>query len=170
MATNLGIATAYGYAKSKGYTGTEEQFALLMASYATVAQDAVDAALAAETSKNAAAQSKSDAEAYSQGTRGGTPVSSTDPTYHNNAKYYAENTAEAISAAAAGVVDAILDDATAAKNAAVAAQEAAEDAQDAAEDAADDAAASAEAAATSAASITSATVLETQAIITEFWG
>lgn len=32
-----------------------------------------------------------DAEAWAQGTRGGTPVPSTDPTYQHNAKYYAEN-------------------------------------------------------------------------------
>ena len=32
-----------------------------------------------------------DAEAWAQGTRGGTPVSSTDPAYQHNAKYYAEN-------------------------------------------------------------------------------
>ena len=32
-----------------------------------------------------------DAEAWAKGTKGGTPVESTDPTYHNNAKYYAEN-------------------------------------------------------------------------------
>lgn len=32
-----------------------------------------------------------DAEAWAQGTRGGTPVQSTDPTYQHNAKYYAEN-------------------------------------------------------------------------------
>lgn len=32
-----------------------------------------------------------DAEAWAQGTRGGTPVPSTDPAYQHNAKYYAEN-------------------------------------------------------------------------------
>ena len=32
---------------------------------------------------------KKDAEAYAVGTRGGTDVPDTDPTYHNNAKYYA---------------------------------------------------------------------------------
>lgn len=34
---------------------------------------------------------KEDAEAYAVGTRGGTPVTSSDPAYHNNAKYYADN-------------------------------------------------------------------------------
>jgi len=53
---NLGHATAYGYAKAKGYTGTEEEFAELMASYGTVAQSAA-------ASASAAAQAKTDAEA-----------------------------------------------------------------------------------------------------------
>ena len=35
-------------------------------------------------------QDTSDAEAWAVGTRGGTPVGSTDPAYHNNAKYYAD--------------------------------------------------------------------------------
>ena len=33
---NLGHVTAYGYAKSKGYTGTEEEFAETMAELADV--------------------------------------------------------------------------------------------------------------------------------------
>lgn len=37
---NLGIATAYGYAKSKGYTGTEEEFAQAMADFADVSAEA----------------------------------------------------------------------------------------------------------------------------------
>lgn len=57
LTKDLGIATAYGYAKSKGYTGTEEQFAELMASYADVGQTAVDAALAATQSASAASGS-----------------------------------------------------------------------------------------------------------------
>ena len=58
---DLGIATAYGYAKSKGYTGTEEEFALLMASYATVAEEAVESASQAEESATDAATSASSA-------------------------------------------------------------------------------------------------------------
>jgi len=34
-----------------------------------------------------------DSEAWAKGTRGGTPVSSSDPAYHNNSKYYAESAA-----------------------------------------------------------------------------
>lgn len=37
-----------------------------------------------------AIQATSDAEAWAVGTRNGIPVDSSDPTYHNNAKYYAE--------------------------------------------------------------------------------
>lgn len=58
---DLGIATAYGYAKSKGYTGTEEEFAELMASYADVAQQAEAAAQDAEDAKDAAVSAKNDA-------------------------------------------------------------------------------------------------------------
>ena len=36
-------------------------------------------------------QDVSDAEAWAVGTRGGVDVESTDPTYHNNAKYYGLN-------------------------------------------------------------------------------
>lgn len=32
-----------------------------------------------------------DSEAWAQGTRDGVPVGSSDPAYHNNAKYYADN-------------------------------------------------------------------------------
>ena len=37
---DLGAATAYGYAVEKGYTGTEAEFAELMADYAEVGQRA----------------------------------------------------------------------------------------------------------------------------------
>lgn len=59
---DLGIATAYGYAKSKGYTGTEEEFAELMASYADVAQQAEAAAQDAEDAKDEAVTAKTDAQ------------------------------------------------------------------------------------------------------------
>ena len=48
------MVTAYAYAVSKGYTGTEAEFAELMASYASVAQEAVDAALAAASARDTA--------------------------------------------------------------------------------------------------------------------
>lgn len=44
-----------------------------------------------------ARQEQYNAEAWAQGTRNGIPVSSDDPTYHNNAKYYGEMPAQSIS-------------------------------------------------------------------------
>lgn len=56
---DLGTVTAYAYAVSKGYTGTEAEFAELMASYAEVAEEAAqsasDAENAAERAEAAAA-------------------------------------------------------------------------------------------------------------------
>lgn len=54
---DLGAATAYGYAVEKGYTGTEAEFAELMASYAEVGQTAVNAAQTATTKASEAATS-----------------------------------------------------------------------------------------------------------------
>ena len=48
MRKNLGPVTAYKYAVQHGYTGTEQEFAALMASYATVAETATQAAKDAE--------------------------------------------------------------------------------------------------------------------------
>ena len=54
MSKYIGDVSAYAYAVSKGYTGTEEEFAELMASYADVGQTAVDAKDAAVAAKTAA--------------------------------------------------------------------------------------------------------------------
>ena len=66
MSQYIGDISAYAYAVEKGYTGTEEEFAELMASYAEVGQTAVNAANTAKTkageakaSADAAAESKS---------------------------------------------------------------------------------------------------------------
>lgn len=64
MEKNLGHATAYGYAKSKGYSGTEDEFAELMADYASVGQSAAQSAeqaAASATSASASAQTASQA-------------------------------------------------------------------------------------------------------------
>lgn len=60
------------------------------------ASDAAYSASRASVSKDAAKASETDAhnsaydsEAWAVGTRGGQPVQSSDPTYHNNARYYA---------------------------------------------------------------------------------
>lgn len=51
---DLGAVSAYAYAVEKGYTGTEAEFAELMADYAEVGQRAEDAADSALESKTAA--------------------------------------------------------------------------------------------------------------------
>lgn len=62
---------------------------------------AANSATAAAGSATSAANSKSDAEAYAVGKRGGVDVTSTDPTYNNNAKHYAEVASQA---AAGGII------------------------------------------------------------------
>ena len=133
MSKFIGLVSAYAYAKSKGYTGTEEEFAILMAEYASVTETAVEAVrIATESAQSAAAASSDvnraaatvtqqaaqvhddaetssesaataseaketaadkalDSEAYALGTRDGDDVGSSDPAYHNNAKWYAES-------------------------------------------------------------------------------
>jgi hypothetical protein len=54
MSKFIGNVSAYAYAVSKGYTGTEEEFAELMADYAEVGQRAEDAAESALNSKTSA--------------------------------------------------------------------------------------------------------------------
>ena len=45
-----------------------------------------------EQYRNDAVEAEGNAEAYAVGTRGGDPVGPSDPAYHNNAKYYSEQT------------------------------------------------------------------------------
>lgn len=52
--------------------------------------DCTQAKTGAENAANAADDSAEDAEAWAVGERDGVPVPSTDPTYHNNAKYWAQ--------------------------------------------------------------------------------
>lgn len=58
---NLGRVTAYAYAVEKGYTGTEEEFAELMASYATVAESAAESKEQAEESAATAREAADEA-------------------------------------------------------------------------------------------------------------
>ena len=74
---NLGHATAYGYAKSKGYTGTEDEFAALMADYAEVGERAEAAATAAAASATAASGSASDSAASATAAAGSSTAAST---------------------------------------------------------------------------------------------
>lgn len=66
MEKNLGHATAYGYAKSKGYSGTEDEFAQLMADYASVGQSAAQSAEQAAASATSASGSAATATQAAQ--------------------------------------------------------------------------------------------------------
>ena len=66
MSKYLGDVSAYAYAVSKGYTGTEEEFAELMASYATVAEAAEASAQSAASSASSASGSASTASTAAQ--------------------------------------------------------------------------------------------------------
>lgn len=86
--------------------------------------------------------SENNAEAWAVGQRGGVDVPETDQTYHNNAKYYAEKTAEdrAATSQAEQAVAAKVAEGVAAAEQARGHKEAAEQAQEAAEAAAREAA------------------------------
>lgn len=66
------------------------------------ASDAQGYASSASASAQSADDSAEDAEAWAVGKRDGTDVPSSDPTYHNNAKYYAEHTSQDAEAWAVG--------------------------------------------------------------------
>lgn len=68
--------------------------------------DAVSAKNDAVTAKNGAVSAKEDSEAYAVGKRNGTDVPSTDPTYHNNSKYYAGLADSSATSAAGSASDA----------------------------------------------------------------
>ena len=94
-------STASGYAQDAlGYSNNASSSATAASQSATAANNSK---IAAAGSADAAAQSvldaqqnEQDAEAWAVGERGGVPVPSTDPTYHNNAKYYADLGSEVI--------------------------------------------------------------------------
>ena len=75
----------------------------------TAANAASGSASAAAGSKTAADNSASNAEAWAVGQRAGVDVGSSDPTYHNNSKYYADQAEEAaeIAVEAAETVNAV---------------------------------------------------------------
>lgn len=64
-------------------------------------EDMARAVEAAGDAKDDAETQAANAEAWAVGTRGGTDVSTEDETYHNNSKYYAEQTSTGVAAAAA---------------------------------------------------------------------
>lgn len=92
--------SAYQYAVDGGYPDTEQQFNADLAHFEQWADDAEEAAdnatIAAATASTAfsgAQAAARDAEAYAVGKRAGADVPTTDPTYHNNSKYYSEQSA-----------------------------------------------------------------------------
>ena len=134
-------AEAYAVGKRKGIdVGAGDPAYLNNSKYyaeqaSTAATTATTKAGEASDSATAADGSAKDAEAYAIGKRNGTDVGSTDPAYHNNAKYYAEQ-ASGSATAASGSATSAASSATAAGNAQTAAETAqgkAEDAQEAAE-------------------------------------
>lgn len=94
-------ANAYSYKNAaegykndaSGYASDASGYASDASGYATAASGSKDAAA---LSAAAAATKTEDAEAWAKGTRNGTDVGSTDPAYHNNAKYYADQAAAVI--------------------------------------------------------------------------
>ena len=82
--TNLGVITAYGDAVAAGYTGTKSEWQALMASYATVGQQAVDAKNAAVAAKDTAVSKATEA----------TTAATTATTKANEASASAESIAE----------------------------------------------------------------------------
>lgn len=102
--------TAYGIAVKHGFTGTEAEWlaslqgtdayaAAVAAGYTGTEAEFYDELAAAATAKTAAEASAEDAEAYAVGKRDGADVGSTDPAYHNNAKYYAAQSASSATTA-----------------------------------------------------------------------
>jgi len=82
--TNLGVITAYGDAVAAGYTGTKAEWQALMASYATVGQQAVDAKNDAVAAKNTAVSKATEA----------TTAANTATTKANEASASAQSIAE----------------------------------------------------------------------------
>ena len=89
---NLGHATAYAYAKSMGYSGTEEEFAELLAGQATIAERTEEERLKAE--------------GYALGTQEGVVVEEGSSYYHNNAVYFSGQAAQEVVNAQAEVLNA----------------------------------------------------------------
>ena len=149
---NLGHATAYGYAKSKGYTGTEEEFAELMADYAAVGQRAEAAATAAAASATAASGSASDSAASATAAEGFAGNASTSA---GDASQAAQNASQSATAASGS--------ATSAAGSATAAAGSATTAGNKATEAAGSATAAAGSATTAGASATAAQAAQTAA-------
>ena len=149
---DLGMVTAYAYAVSKGYTGTEEEFAELMADYADVGQRAEAAATAAAASATAASGSASDSAASATAAEG----------FAGNASTAAGNAAQSATQASQSAT-AASGSATSAAGSATAAAGSATTAGNKATEAAGSATAAAGSATTAGASATAAQAAQTAA-------
>lgn len=156
MEKNLGHATAYGYAKSKGYSGTEDEFAELMADYASVGQSAAQSAEQAAASATSASGSAATASQAAQTATDKASEAVTAADTATTKASEASTSADAASAAAisastsaqtatakAGTATAKADEAAASEVAALSAKTDAESARDAAAQSASQAAESA---------------------------
>ena len=110
VTTNLGVVTAYGDAVAAGYTGTKAEWQELMASYATVAEEAAQSATDAETAKNAAVTAKTGAEtaktdaiAAKTAAQAAQTAAETAQGKAETAQGAAEDAAESVSASAAQI-------------------------------------------------------------------
>jgi hypothetical protein len=143
---DLGAVSAYAYAVEKGYTGTEAEFAELMADYAEVGQRAEDAAESALNSKTAAQTAATTAtNKASEATTAAQTATTKAQEAVANAEAAARDASQAMAAesmatakaseatTAAAAATTAKDDAVSAKTAAETAQGKAEDAQAAAE-------------------------------------
>ena len=83
------VAEGYAVGKQDGEAVSSGTYYQNNAAY--YAGEASDSATAAASSESDAEDAASDAEAYAVGKRGGVDVSSDDPAYHNNAKYYSDS-------------------------------------------------------------------------------
>lgn len=88
----VGRVSAYLDAVAHGFQGTRAEFGEYLAHCAEWGADAQQAA--------------EDAEAWATGKRGGEDVPETDPTYENNAEYYAGEASDSATAAAGSAGDA----------------------------------------------------------------
>jgi hypothetical protein len=156
---DLGAVSAYAYAVEKGYTGTEAEFAELMADYAEVgqrAEDAADSALesktAAQTAATTATNKASEATTKAAEAQADADAAALDASQALSAASTATTKATEATTAAATAVSA-KDDAVAANTAAQSAKTAAQTAQTGAETAAASVEASAAQIATNAADI-----------------
>ena len=86
-ASNSASAAATSESNALSYKNAASQSATDASGSATSASDS---ATAASGSANTASLKALDSEAWAEGTRGGVPVGSSDPTYEKNAKYWAE--------------------------------------------------------------------------------